>query len=85
MNDWLPIETAPHDGRRVLLYYPTFSDRREQIGHYRDHQVRNHGIITHSDQGWRIEGGHLANYSGAGAPKPEPTHWMPLPDPPESS
>lgn len=66
---WQPIETAPKDGTRVLLFtthipndYYNESFIGVQIGRW---------DCGHMSDGWEFE-----NIG-------EPTHWMPLPPPPE--
>ena len=58
---WQPIESAPKDGTRVLLWCPA-----ERfiifLGNYRE-----------SSGGWTENGSYVL----------EPTHFMPLPEPPE--
>ena len=67
MSEWQPIETAPKDGTRVLA---------SQSGH----------VFTA-----RWAPGFAAVYPGGGGPgwydeildrRAQPTHWMPLPAPP---
>jgi len=58
MTEWQPIETAPRDGKRVLLYNWAYG---AGSGHY--------------DKGWWQHFCLSQHY--------EPTHWMPLPDPPK--
>lgn len=57
-NSWQPIETAPKDRERVLLYVPPYG---AMSGHYY--------------LGWNCHS--CLNKEAA------PTHWMPLPQPPE--
>lgn len=59
---WEPIETAPKDGRQVLL-----------------------ANGAHVDQGWwEDDDGETGWFSWLCFPaKGEPTHWMPLPEPPQ--
>lgn len=68
-KDWQPIETAPKDGKMVLI-------------------GREDGLIHVSrwvDAEWRI--GATINLNGVEIARmqirAEPTHWMPLPPPPE--
>lgn len=71
MSDWQPIETAPRDGRPILIWQPdkayqpqrNYDDWRYAIGYWRtDEKIgswgnRNSAVVT-------------------------PTYWMPLPPPP---
>jgi hypothetical protein len=69
--EWQPIETAPKD-RRIRM----FVDGEEKHGRWDDDKYakkpRPH---------WRWEGG----YSITNVRTNQPTHWMPLPAPPESN
>jgi len=64
-NDWQPIETAPKDGRNIIL-----------------------GCAIYVDAGYWDEGGWALYPDDSNPPdycmrfRPEPTHWMPLPEPP---
>lgn len=66
-----PIETAPKDGREVLLwttfYSPMTGDEisRWDIGH------------------WRVYPNGASEWASLGMPC-EPTHWAPLPERPDS-
>ena len=61
MSGWQPIETAPDDGRRIIVYDPRVREA---------HRVEIRG----ADGGfWRW------NAASGGT---NPTHWMPLPEPP---
>lgn len=66
---WMPIETAPKDGTRVLLYVV--------------HPGDEYAIAVGDPDGWRyIETGYwegVWEHEHAGAP----THWMPLPEAPK--
>lgn len=68
-NGWLPIETAPKDGRIMLLYLPWINEVRQgrfNPGHRR------------ARRGWFAALYNHTNSFLAG----EPTHWQPLPKPP---
>lgn len=80
MNNWQPIDTAPKDGTVVLVWWP--------IG---DYPSGNHEFASFVDFGGKVpEGtfdgkpyrnGWCNDRDGAYLPV-EPTHWMPLPEPP---
>lgn len=62
---WQPIETAPKDHTRILLFVPPYG---VSCGHFDCvWQDGRHRWIMHS----------VLNKSA------EPTHWMPLPAPPQ--
>ena len=65
---WQPIETAPRDGTEMLLWDGT-----------------NLGVGFRTDTAWGLvfelhnwEWGHEISFKTV-----YPTHWMPLPEPPE--
>ena len=67
---WRPIETAPRDGRTVLAYFPA------QAGH-----AARQDVIAVYWTGW---GGGRWETAWSGAKlNAKPSHWMPLPDPPQ--
>lgn len=59
---WQPIETAPKDGKLVLLWEPEYYQGKggHELGLYRDGK-------------WRSLRAFILN----------PSHWMPLPEPPK--
>lgn len=68
MAKWKPIETAPRDGSPVLIAYRLkFNDP------YYDHKIFQ-SVCWRDGDDWR--GGP------AQVPTFLPTHWMPLPEPP---
>lgn len=66
MSEWQPIETAPKDAELLLLY-----DEQEGVraGFWDAVEISPAGWIATETQG--LTCGRM-----------EPTHWMPLPDPP---
>lgn len=67
---WQPIETAPKDGTDVFLFFPL-----EGL----DHEVfATRVIASHRGGHWVFQGRAVRGYSDA----LQPTHWMPLPSPP---
>lgn len=69
---WQPIEAAPKDGRILLM-----RDRnRICIGRY----CTDRGALNVLPEYWTDEG-----YGVTWARRHPPTHWMPLPEPPEVS
>jgi hypothetical protein len=64
-SEWQPIETAPKDGRRLLMFLG-------DAFRFPDPCVLRWGIEDGGDyEGW-IDADEFA-------PDPQPTHWMPLP------
>jgi len=83
MSEWQPIETAPKDGTWVLLsgggiYYGWDGDTipTAVVGQYTDYL--NGGTTNpHWQFAW-YDGGYYGEYAS-------PTHWMPLPPPPDGT
>ena len=67
MSEWQPIDTAPRDGTRVLLTIQYGVRQRLEIGYWGRGLSRETGS-------WRFHRVHNDD---------RPTHWMPLPAPPE--
>jgi hypothetical protein len=70
-RSWQPIETAPKDGTRILLW-----DTDEVV------IAKWDDISTGGAKGWQIAVVNMhsnLNYYEAAY---NPTHWMPLPEPP---
>lgn len=76
MTDWQPIETAPKDGTEILVRLVRAGCPRHLVVHHCDF-VEDHPPI---DSAWYFWTGYQF------APvQSQPTHWMPLPDPPKRS
>ena len=90
MTDWKPIRTAPHD-RFVLLYVPDgkLETGPVTIGIYlpaedENRDARGRFIRTHP--WWPANWNGWLGTDGDNNPSwCEPTHWMPLPEPPAST
>lgn len=70
MTEWMDISTAPKDGTEILVYekYETRFGSNEY-----DYYIQ---IAYWGNYGWRIDA--FTPPSGS-----DPTHWMPLPEPPK--
>jgi len=83
-SEWMPIETAPKDGRTLLLgYFNSHQKWRTMRGQWmsEEHITENWEDPDYSPPGWYetvVEGDDIPNcwYT-------EPTHWMPLPPSPK--
>lgn len=72
MSEWQDIKTAPRDGTAVLLYVPGWS----------------HGDPLMTTASWYGDEWCLLMVGGYAVDSdvyPDPTHWQPLPAPPEVS
>lgn len=68
MSAWQPIETAPKDGTRILIFVPDDDDGDcFKVAYYGGHPKQ---------RGWLARG-----FWGA---DDVPSHWQPLPLPPEA-
>lgn len=78
MSEWQPIETAPKDGREVVLAvaFRAGISKGVLVGHYMGggHCIEDHPPI---DAGWYFWNGCMFDEAA------KPTHWMPLPHHPE--
>lgn len=68
MSGWQPIETAPRDGTRLLLWW----NERAMISFWADRV---------GFKGWQPVSGEVLNVGNRAMWNP--THWMPLPEPPK--
>jgi len=93
MNEWQPIETAPRDGTRILLYCAYTDapdDERTRVGWWNWVDICGFGYEDdeHMPDPCFMDAttrAHNAEYGGYwDAPEYPATHWMPLPlDTPE--
>jgi hypothetical protein len=70
-NQWQAIETAPKDGTSILLYDPV-GDWTDET---RTMDIGHWGLWGWGESTWLMNGG-----DGWG----KPTHWQPLPAPPQT-
>jgi hypothetical protein len=83
--DWQPIETAPKDGKKIILYYKNRNNfGRTVMGCWVTEEQANE---TDTDDvgleaGWYEQIDNWDDYSQIAIHEGEPTHWMPLPKPP---
>ena len=84
MTDWQPIETAPKDGTAVLLCWARSADGAP-IDWRQDPETA--GVFVQVASWWAGDGEWIVYCSMVRDPSLhfEPTHWMPLPPPPEQA
>jgi hypothetical protein len=76
MSEWQPIETAPKDGTKVLVY--SEHDRDEVGLHIAAYCMSGERLPREAM--WRVAWDHTPL---DGNPFAEPTHWQPLPPEPQ--
>lgn len=81
MSEWRPIETAPRDGASVILgcNYDRHGKQRVTVAWWDD------GVAAGVFGRW-VEAKHFDDYEDDWIPhycEFRPSHWMPLPAPPE--
>ncbi len=77
--EWQPIETAPKDGTHILAH-GTY-----QWEDYVHNQKSGSVVVAWYDaEGWGVSCWVLVN-SNPYQDRCQPTHWMPLPPPPEAT
>jgi hypothetical protein len=75
---WHTIDTAPKDGTQVLLWGPYMEI---SVGYFQQHRSFNEEpwMLT-ADGCMAVE--HMSDF-GTDYRTANPTHWMPLPEPPK--
>lgn len=77
MSEWQPIESAPKDGTRILLYYPIFGrNPHQEFGKWELQKHNNKPAPYWSGDGERLYG--VQWYRSF-----KPTHWRPQYDAPK--
>jgi hypothetical protein len=83
VGGWQPIETAPRDGRFVMLHVPEgqLESGTVTIGAYwkSDERAENGRFLKGNWDGW------LGMDVDIASSWCDPTDWMPLPEPPEAA
>ena len=80
---WQPIDTAPKDGREVILYYPELGKgSRVRMGYWYSSVTSSYGKETSRTEEWSPMIGFIGGMYGD-KPRPKPTHWMMIPAEPE--
>lgn len=83
---WRTIDSAPMDGRKIILAYMNRNGlKRTVMGHWLTDEAA--AEIDHEgaglEGGWYEQIDNWDDYSEVRIYEGEPTHWMPLPPPPE--
>ena len=75
---WQPIKTAPQTGEACLIYCPDADEPRVVLAAFRRYENAEDPADVHEAwyDFWEDEGGPV---------DVDPSHWMPLPDPPEKA
>lgn len=68
---WLPINTAPKDGTKILLYIPEAEGVKVKMGYWLDYYEVRYGKKRDFSR-WYYEMALFETQS-------DPTHWMPVP------
>ena len=77
MSEWQPIETAPKDGSYILIA----GEGRVTIGFY--HEDKGKTLIADAKPYWQDYDRSYWDRFETDDSWFAPTHWMPLPEPPQ--
>lgn len=82
---WMPIETAPRDGTEIFAYLP---EEGNLVGVQMYFISREHCQKEYDDPDYMEEGWYVSycydNWNSYQDISLKPTHWMPLPAPPQA-
>lgn len=84
-GSWMPIESAPMTGRKVILFYVNRSSRPRTV---MARWLTDEEAAETDGDGVGLEGGwyecidNWDDYTEVAIHEGEPSHWMPLPPPP---
>ena len=87
LGAWLPIATAPMTGRKVILFYLNRNNRARTVmaRWLTDEQAaETDGDDVGLEGGWYECIDNWDDYTEVAIHEGEPTHWMPLPAPPQA-
>lgn len=85
MMDWQPIDTAPHDGRFVMLYVPNGQLETGPVtigGYWKAEDRQKNGRFKKGEWARADFRGWLGTDGDYSASWCTPTHWAPMPAPP---
>lgn len=77
---WQPIETAPKDGAEVLTWDADWQLPLMMHFSSKERFERDYGDPNYMEEGWYVS--YRYPEPGFAEEPANPTHWMPLPDPP---
>lgn len=92
--NWQPIETAPKDGSTILLCGPVMVDYEDvmddkvvvEVGQYSHNSGYHSWENVEETKDRRVQTRKKYEYDSWGTTLiDEPTHWMPLPEPPQEA
>lgn len=79
LGDWQSMETAPKDGTRILVWVPGLN-HSVCIAAWFEQTTTELGVVKSQYAEW-----NYSNWWKLGQEdRPQPTHWMPLPEAPET-
>jgi hypothetical protein len=79
-QDWQPISTAPRNGRRILLWD---AHKNVVVSGCWHHEPERDNPTSGLEPAWSWWVADEDVVMWDGGPDDHPTHWMPLPAPPE--
>ena len=84
---WQPIETAPKDGRKIISTYTNRNGMKRTVMSCwltEEQAAETDGDGVGLEEGWYECIDNWNEYTEVAIHEGEPTHWMPLPTPPET-
>ena len=87
LGAWLPIETAPMTGRQVILFYRNRDNKARTV---MARWLTDEAAEEIDEDNAGLEGGwyecidNWGDYTDVAIHEGEPSHWMPLPAPPQT-
>ncbi len=84
---WQPIESAPNDGRKIIVTYANRNGIKRTVMACwltEEQAAETDGDGVGLDEGWYECIDNWSDYTEVAIHEGEPTHWLPLPTPPEA-
>jgi hypothetical protein len=85
---WQPIETAPKDGKKIIVTYANRNGIKRTVMACwltEEQAAETDGDGVGLEEGWYECIDNWSDYTEVAIYEGEPTHWMPLPTPPEAA